>query len=93
MIQVKDFSTVTDACFTQFRLILGDFNFVAIEDANPFFGPVYFLLYIFFVFFILMGRLSSFFFTTKLTPKSNEISPFCSHRTCSWPSSTTRTRR
>ena len=61
MIQVKDFSTVTDACFTQFRLILGDFNFVAIEDANPFFGPVYFLLYIFFVFFILMGRFSCFF--------------------------------
>ena len=89
MIQVKDFSTVTDACFTQFRLILGDFNFVAIEDANPFFGPVYFLLYIFFVFFILMGRFSSFFFATK----SSEISPFCFHRTCSWPSSTTRTPR
>ena len=89
MIQVKDFSTVTDACFTQFRLILGDFNFVAIEDANPFFGPVYFLLYIFFVFFILMGRSPSFFYATK----SSEISPFCSHRTCSWPSSTTRIRK
>ena len=57
IIQVKDFSTVTDACFTQFRLILGDFNFPAIEDANPFFGPMYFVLYIFFVFFILMGRI------------------------------------
>ena len=55
--KVKDFHTVTDASFTQFRLILGDFNFPAIEDANPFFGPMYFVLYIFFVFFILMGRI------------------------------------
>ena len=55
--QVKDFHTVTDASFTQFRLILGDFNFPAIEDANPLFGPMYFMLYIFFVFFILMGSI------------------------------------
>ena len=40
MIQVKDFSTVTDACFTQFRLILGDFNFTSCDgDRFNFHGP------------------------------------------------------
>ena len=57
--KVKDFSTIINASYTQFRLILGDFNFPAIEDANPFFGPIYFILYIFFVFFILMERRSA----------------------------------
>ena len=57
--KVKDFSTIINASYTQFRLILGDFNFPAIEDANPFFGPIYFILYIFFVFFILMERISA----------------------------------
>ena len=37
-------------------MILGDFNFKAIESASTFLGPVYFLSYIFFVFFVLLVK-------------------------------------
>jgi polycystin 2 len=53
-IQVKDFSNFDDAIFTLLRTILGDFDFHAIEQANRFLGPVFFLAYVFFVFFVLL---------------------------------------
>ncbi len=53
-IQVYDFRSFIDSVFTLFRMILGDFNFKAIENANVILGPAYFLLYIFFVFFVLL---------------------------------------
>ena len=53
--QVNDYNTTITACYTLFRTILGDFNFVAIEQADPLFGPIYFLSYIFFVFFVLLN--------------------------------------
>ena len=40
--------------FTLLRLILGDFNFYDLEAANRVLGPIFFLSYIFFVFFVLM---------------------------------------
>lgn len=40
--------------FTQFRIILGDFDFSEIEEANPVLGPIYFTTFVFFIFFILM---------------------------------------
>lgn len=44
--------------FTQFRIILGDFEFSEIEEANPVLGPIYFTTFVFFIFFILMvGRI------------------------------------
>lgn len=42
--------------FTQFRIILGDFEFSEIEEANPVLGPIYFTTFVFFIFFILMVR-------------------------------------
>lgn len=41
--------------FTLFRIILGDFNFQELEEANRILGPIYFLLYVFFVFFVLLN--------------------------------------
>jgi len=41
--------------FTLFRIILGDFNFQALQQANRILGPAYFILYVFFVFFILLN--------------------------------------
>ena len=35
-------------------MILGDFNFKAIEEAEGMFGAIFFLTYIFFVFFVLL---------------------------------------
>ena len=36
-------------------MILGDFNFRDIERASTLLGPIYFLVYIFFVFFVLLN--------------------------------------
>eukprot|EP00094_Tigriopus_californicus_P009732 TCALIF_09381-PA protein Name:"Similar to PKD2 Polycystin-2 (Bos taurus)" AED:0.09 eAED:0.09 QI:23/1/1/1/0.9/0.90/11/108/699 len=53
--QVKDFSSFSDAIFTLLRTILGDFDFAAIEQANRVLGPIFFLSYVFFVFFVLLN--------------------------------------
>ncbi|XP_061626834.1 polycystin-2 [Phyllopteryx taeniolatus] len=53
--QVNDFSTFQASIFTQFRIILGDFEFSELEEANPVLGPVYFTTFVFFIFFILMN--------------------------------------
>lgn len=42
--------------FTQFRIILGDFNYSEIEEANSVLGPIYFATFVIFIFFILMVR-------------------------------------
>lgn len=41
--------------FTLFRIILGDFDFAALQAANRLWGPIYFVAYIFFVFFVLLN--------------------------------------
>uniref|UniRef100_A0A8C6M8C3 Polycystin-2 n=1 Tax=Nothobranchius furzeri TaxID=105023 RepID=A0A8C6M8C3_NOTFU len=52
--QVNDFSSFQASILTQFRIILGDFNFPEIEE-NPVLGPIYFTTFVFFIFFILMN--------------------------------------
>lgn len=52
---MKDFSSFSDAIFTLLRTILGDFNFHQIEAANRLLGPIFFLSYVFFVFFVLLN--------------------------------------
>lgn len=53
--QVKDFSSYHYCIYTLFRIILGDFDFQAIEQANRVMGPIYFITYVFFVFFVLIN--------------------------------------
>ncbi|KAM6440103.1 polycystin-2 isoform 4-T4 [Liasis olivaceus] len=53
--QVNDFSTFQDSVFTQFRILLGDFDFTEVEEANRILGPVYFTSFVFFMFFILLN--------------------------------------
>ncbi|KAF7252827.1 Polycystin-2 [Varanus komodoensis] len=53
--QVDDFSTFQASVFTQFRILLGDFDFTEIEEANRVLGPVYFTTFVFFMFFILLN--------------------------------------
>ncbi|KAG8134386.1 hypothetical protein E2320_007498 [Naja naja] len=53
--QVNDFSTFQDSIFTQFRILLGDFDFTEVEEANRILGPVYFTSFVFFMLFILLG--------------------------------------
>nr|XP_019944360.1 PREDICTED: polycystic kidney disease 2-like 1 protein [Paralichthys olivaceus] len=53
--EVDSFSTFVKCIFTQFRIILGDFNYDAIDRANRVLGPIYFVTYVFFVFFVLLN--------------------------------------
>ncbi|XP_068554527.1 polycystin-2-like protein 2 isoform X2 [Anas acuta] len=52
--QVEDFSTFPNCIFSQFRILLGDFNFLTIE-VHRILGPLYFISFVFFVFFILVN--------------------------------------
>ncbi|XP_061084725.1 polycystin-2-like protein 1 [Conger conger] len=53
--EVESFSTFVKCIFTQFRIILGDFDYDAIDKANRVLGPLYFVSYVFFVFFVLLN--------------------------------------
>ncbi|XP_062286585.1 polycystin-2-like protein 1 [Scomber scombrus] len=53
--EVDTFSTFVKCIFTQFRIILGDFDYDAIDRANRVLGPIYFVTYVFFVFFVLLN--------------------------------------
>ncbi|XP_028324033.1 polycystic kidney disease 2-like 1 protein [Gouania willdenowi] len=53
--EVESFSTFVKCIFTQFRIILGDFDYDAIDRANRVLGPIYFITYVFFVFFVLLN--------------------------------------
>ncbi|KAF6281190.1 polycystin 2 like 2, transient receptor potential cation channel [Rhinolophus ferrumequinum] len=53
--QVDDFSTFQNSIFSQFRIVLGDFNFAGIQQANRILGPIYFITFIFFMFFVLLN--------------------------------------
>ncbi|NWZ95201.1 PK2L1 protein, partial [Nesospiza acunhae] len=53
--QVENFSTFVKCIFTQFRIILGDFDYNSIDSANRVLGPLYFVTYVFFVFFVLLN--------------------------------------
>ncbi|XP_015203008.2 polycystin-2-like protein 1 [Lepisosteus oculatus] len=53
--EVQTFSTFVKCIFTQFRIILGDFDYDAIDQANRILGPIYFVTYVFFVFFVLLN--------------------------------------
>ncbi|KAM9226579.1 polycystin-2-like protein 2 [Leptosomus discolor] len=53
--QVEEFSTFPNCIFTQFRIVLGDFDFETVTAANRILGPIYFTTFVFFVFFILLN--------------------------------------
>lgn len=52
--ELEDFHSFQTSIFTLFRTILGDFDYLKIENSNRVLGPVYFMTYIFFVFFVLL---------------------------------------
>ncbi|XP_018023502.1 polycystin-2 [Hyalella azteca] len=53
--QVEDYNSFISSTFTLLRTILGDFNFQDMEEANRILGPIFFLTYVFFVFFVLLN--------------------------------------
>lgn len=50
----ENFRTYGDSILTLLRAVLGDFDYLAIEKANRILGPIFFVTYIFFVFFVLL---------------------------------------
>ncbi|XP_067899194.1 polycystin-2-like protein 1 [Heterodontus francisci] len=52
--QVESYHTFGNCIFTQFRIILGDFNFDEIEEANKILGPIYFITFVLCLFFVLL---------------------------------------
>jgi len=48
------FNYVVDR-LSQFRILLGDFKFAELQQANCILGPIYFVFYVFFIFFILLN--------------------------------------
>ena len=50
-----DYSTFDTAVFTLLRTILGDFDFHSLEASNRILGPIFFMTYFFFVFFVLLN--------------------------------------
>lgn len=50
----ENFRTYGDSILTLLRAVLGDFDYLAIEKANRVLGPIFFVTYIFFVFFVLL---------------------------------------
>ncbi|XP_031573831.1 polycystic kidney disease 2-like 1 protein isoform X2 [Actinia tenebrosa] len=69
--QVRDFSTFQDSIFTLFRIILGDFDFHQIENANRVLGPLFFISYVFFVFFVLLNMFLAIINDTYAEVKSD----------------------
>ena len=53
--QIFDYSSIYHTIFALIRTILGDFDFTQLEKANYVFGPIYFLCFVFFVFFVLLN--------------------------------------
>nr|CAH8862020.1 unnamed protein product [Trichobilharzia regenti] len=69
--QAKDFSSFMTTVFTLFRIILGDFDFNALQTANRVFGPIYFIVYVFFVFFVLINMFIAIINETYSSVKSD----------------------
>lgn len=66
-----DYSTFTTTCFTLFRIILGDFDFPTLMANAPTMGPIYFLSYVFFVFFVLLNMFLAIINDTYADVKSD----------------------
>ncbi|KAK6053557.1 transporter, cation channel family protein, partial [Cooperia oncophora] len=53
--QIADYSTFLGSVFALLRTVLGDFDFHALEQTNRVLGPLFFVTYVFFVFFVLLN--------------------------------------
>lgn len=73
--EVEDYAKFETCIFSQFRILLGDFNFDDLERANRILGPVYFVLFVFFMFFILMNM-----FLAIIIDTYSEVKAELSHR-------------
>ncbi|GAA55798.1 polycystin-2 [Clonorchis sinensis] len=52
---IEGFRSFTQACYTLFRIMVGDIDFVALRRAHFFLGPLFFVVFIFFAVFVLLN--------------------------------------
>ncbi|KAK6014172.1 hypothetical protein OSTOST_20475 [Ostertagia ostertagi] len=52
---IADYSTFLSSVFALLRTVLGDFDFSALSQTNRVLGPLFFVTYVFFVFFVLLN--------------------------------------
>ncbi|KER24268.1 hypothetical protein T265_14455, partial [Opisthorchis viverrini] len=52
---IEGYRSFTQACYTLFRIMVGDIDFVALRRANFFLGPLFFVVFIFFAVFVLLN--------------------------------------
>lgn len=64
--QVADYSNLYGSVFALLRVILGDFDYYALEKADRTLGPIFFFTYVFFVFFILLVSSKTALFKHKM---------------------------
>ncbi|XP_055851359.1 polycystic kidney disease 2-like 1 protein [Episyrphus balteatus] len=69
----SDFCNFSKAILTLMRTVLGDFDFDKLEAANRFLGPIFFISFIIFVFFILMNMFLAIINDTYSDVKSEII--------------------
>eukprot|EP00040_Diaphanoeca_grandis_P020192 m.107400 g.107400 ORF g.107400 m.107400 type:complete len:688 (+) comp27793_c1_seq1:310-2373(+) len=74
------FHTFGDTVFTLFRIILGDFDFYALQQSHPVFGPIYFVVYVFVVFFILVNVFLAIINDSYINVKDKLKSPENQHQ-------------
>ncbi|GJQ68934.1 putative calcium ion binding protein [Trypoxylus dichotomus] len=83
--QVAEFSAFGKAMFTLLRTILGDFDYSEIEKAHRILAPLYFLLFIFLVFFVLLNMFLAIINDTytevktemAIAPDQMQMAEFC----------------
>ena len=66
--------------YTLFRIVLGDFNFHELEEAERALGPIFFMTYVFVVFFVLLVSSSLIINSKEISYKAEEqscVNLFC----------------
>jgi hypothetical protein len=55
--RLEEFRTIGDSCFTLMRSLLGDFDFLKLQDANLYMGPLLFIIFVILAVFVVLNML------------------------------------
>jgi hypothetical protein len=55
--KLEEFRTVGDSCFTLMRSLLGNFDFVRLQEANQYMGPLLFIVFVVLAVFVVLNML------------------------------------
>jgi hypothetical protein len=55
--RLEEFRTIGDSCFTLMRSLLGDFDFLRLQNANLYLGPILFIIFVVLAVFVVLNML------------------------------------